>query len=135
MTEPAAIKAVYTEWKMVRTRKALVLSFEVPLEQQAEVLAALGTPMPDTATWVAIARLRQDAEEQPGGKLAKMAGILCNEGAFQKWIEVNDAEQAAQWLREHCGILSRRHLDHNDEAARKFLSLKGDYEFWLKDVA
>lgn len=135
MTAPAAIKATYSEWKMVKTRKVLVLSFEVPLEQQAEVLAALGTPMPDIATWVAIARLKETAVEGRGGKLAQQAGILCNEGAFIKWIGASDAEGAAEMVRHHCGVLSRAHLDTNEEAARKFLDLKADYQIWLRDAA
>ena len=61
MTDAAIIEAEYVEWKMVKTRKALQLIFEVPLEKQALVQAVLGTPMPDTSTPVAIARLNFDA--------------------------------------------------------------------------
>src|SRR5690606_7539090 len=64
MSEAAVISAVYTEWKMVKTRSALVLCFEVPLEQQATVQAALGTPLPDQSIHVAIARLREGAAPQ-----------------------------------------------------------------------
>jgi len=135
VTAPAAIKATYSEWKMVKTRKALVLSFEVPLEQQAEVMAALGVPMPDRELWVGIARISDEAAQAKGGKYAQMAGIMSNEGAFRQFVEAPDEEAAAQFIRDHCGVLSRRHLDHNDEAARKFLELKGDYDFWLKDDA
>jgi hypothetical protein len=131
----AAIKATYSEWKMVKTRKVLVLSFEVPLEQQAEVIAALGVPMPDTSIWVAIARLNETAGEARGGRLAQQAGILCNEGAFIKWMGAKDADGAAELLREHCGVLSRANLDSNEEAARKFLDLKTDYQIWLRDAA
>lgn len=135
MTAPAAIKATYSEWKMVKTRKVLVLSFEVPLEHQAEVMAALGTPMPDQEIWVAIARLNEVAAEAKGGKYAQMAGIMSSEGAFHKFVDVPDEEAAAQYIRDLCGVLSRRHLDHNDEAARKFLHLKSDYVFWLRSAA
>ena len=135
VTAPAAIKATYSEWKMVKTRKVLVLSFEVPLEHQAEVMAALGTPLPDAEIWVGIARLSENASEAKGGKYAQMAGIMSNEGAFRQFVEAPDEEAAAQFIRDHCGVLSRRHLDHNDEAARKFLGLKADYEFWLRDAA
>lgn len=135
MTAPAAIKATYSEWKMVKTRKVLVLSFEVPLEQQAEVMAALGTPMPDTAIWVGIARLSETAADAKGGKYAQMAGIMAGEGAFRQFVEAANTDEAAQFIRDHCGVTSRRFLDHDDEAAHKFLALKADYDFWLKDAA
>jgi hypothetical protein len=63
MTAPAAIRAVFSEWRMVKTRKVLALIFEVPLEQQAEVLTMLGAPMPDAEIWCAIARLATGAEK------------------------------------------------------------------------
>lgn len=129
---------------MVKTRKVLVLSFEVPLEAQAAVMAALGTPMPDAETWVAIARLRQPGAEPasvPGEvnqlplpkpkSLAQIAGILCNTGAFQKWSGSKSADEAAEWLRGHCNVASRADLDTNEDAAAKFRDLKGEYEAWM----
>ncbi len=65
MTAPAAIRAVFSEWRMVKTRKVLALIFEVPLEQQAEVLTMLGAPMPDAEIWCAIARLNSAVSENP----------------------------------------------------------------------
>lgn len=66
MTAPAAIRAVFAEWRMVKTRKVLALIFEVPLEQQAEVLTMLGAPMPDAEIWCGIARLAAIGDdEQP----------------------------------------------------------------------
>lgn len=135
MTDLAMLKATYTEWKMVKTRKVLVLSFEVPLEMQAQVQEALGTPMPDQSIWVAIAKLTEEAGEEKGGRLARQAGIMCHEVAFHQFVEVNDEEAAAEFIRTHCGVLSRRNLDHNDGAARKFMDLKADYDFWLRQAA
>jgi hypothetical protein len=149
MTDAAIIRATYSEWKMVKTRKVLVLSFEVPLEAQADVMAALGTPMPDAETWVAIARLRsapiaQSApaiEHQPeplprkAKSLAQIAGILCNSGAFQKWSGNKSAEEAAEWIRGHCNINSRSELDGNEDAAAIFRDLKGEFEAWMAVAA
>ena len=58
MSAPAAIRATFSDWRTVRTRRALQLIFEVPLEQQAAVLAILGAPLPEAETWCAIARLQ-----------------------------------------------------------------------------
>jgi len=134
---------------MVKTRKVLVLSFEVPLEAQADVMAALGTPMPDAETWVAIARLREPGAEpasvpvepasgpdmlpppKPRKSLAQIAGILCSSGAFQKWCGSKSADEAAEWLRGHCNITSRSQLDTNEDAAFIFRDLKGEFDAWM----
>lgn len=146
MTDAAIIEAEYVEWKMVKTRKALQLIFEVPLEHQALVQAALGTPMPDTSTPVAIARLRLEptsAEIAPvataaldpprkSASLAQIAGILCNNGSFQKFIRVSNADEAADYVRAHCRVSSRANIDGNPDATAAFNALKGEYELWLR---
>lgn len=129
-----AIRATFSEWRMVKGRKVLQMVMEVPLEHQEQVGRVLGYPQPDVDLWVGIARITEEAAQR-GGRYAQQAGILCNEGAFQKWIEASDAEGAAQKVRDYCGVLSRSHLDTNDTAARKFLDLKADYQNWLRDVA
>jgi len=148
VTDAAIIQAEYVEWKMVKTRKALQLIFEVPLEHQALVQAALGTPMPDTSTPVAIARLNLEAataqaetaaiEHQPEppprrpAKLAQIAGIMCSEGAFLRFSGSKDAAEAAEWLRGHCNVASRADLDTNEDAAIIFRRIKSEYDFWMR---
>lgn len=77
-----AIRATFADWRTVKTRKALQLIFEVSLEQQAEVLAILGAPMPDVDTWVAIARLKPDAGAITREALAKLNALMANEQAL-----------------------------------------------------
>ena len=142
MTDAAIIEAEYVEWKMVKTRKALQLIFEVPLEKQALVQAALGTPMPDTSTPVAIARLNLAALTQAepeqieaprrGKSLAQVAGILCNTGSFRKFIRVETVDQAADYIRAHCGVSSRANIDGNPDATAAFDALRGEYELWMR---
>lgn len=149
MTDAAIIRATYSEWKMVKTRKVLVLSFEVPLEAQAAVMAALGTPMPDAETWVAIARLRQGGaepvsepeqpviEHQPESpirrskSLAQIAGILCSSGSFQKFAGAKNEQEAADYIRGHCGVDSRAEIDGSENATRIFKEIKAEYDFWM----
>ena len=134
---------------MVKTRKVLVLSFEVPLEAQETVQAALGTPMPDAETWVAIARLRQGGAEpvsEPGPpaiehqpeppirrskSLAQIAGILCATGSFQKFAGASNEQEAADYIRGHCGVASRAEIDSSENATRIFKDIKSDYDFWM----
>ena len=79
--------------------------------------------------------LDKPEEQKPklkGGRLAARAGILCGEGAFVVFMEAADKEEAAQKLRERCGVQSRAELDHNPAAAEKLSQLAADYEIWLR---
>lgn len=77
-------------------------------------------------------------EKAKGGKLAQQAGILCNEVAFwtfcneklDHYTKAKDEPTAAQILRDWCLVGTRRELDHNPEAARKFLDLRASYNAW-----
>jgi hypothetical protein len=139
MTPPAAIQASYADYRRIKGRKVLQLILEVPLEQAPQVHEAFGEPLPDGSTWVAVARIDPNAApERKGGKLAQRAGILCNEGAFWQFLAdggdppATNSEEAADAIREYCGVKSRAELDHNEEAARKFLDLEASYKAWLK---
>lgn len=141
MKPPAAVKARYADWRPVKGRKVLQIVLEVPLEQQNEVLAMLGAPLPDRHLWVAIAVLSEAASETKGGKLAQQAAIMCNEGAFQQWAAhrmkdgVRTAECAADFIRWRCAVTSRADLDHDEAAGAVFRSMKSEYEAWLKVAA
>ena len=53
-----AIKAAFSDFRIVKGRKVAQLIFEVPLEAANSALAALGgLPMPDGEMWAGIARL------------------------------------------------------------------------------
>lgn len=80
----------------------------------------------------------EKTEDPPkGGALAKRAGIICNEGAFRTFlnlehqIRVADADEAADWLREHCGVKTRAALDHDDKAGGVFRELDRAYTVWM----
>jgi hypothetical protein len=95
-------------------------------------------PEIDTPLAMAPLKLKADAKSQAddetkGGKLAKLAGMLCGDPDFQAWIEARNpqlAERApfelsgpdlaAHLVRTICGVESRAQLDHNPEAARRF---------------
>lgn len=129
------LRMTYADIKTVKTRSCYQIVLEGPIEQMEAAMQLLGAPNPKVERWVAVALLAEAAAEARGGKYAQQAGILCNEGAFIKWMGDTDAEGAANLLREHCGVISRAHLDSNEAAARKFLDLKADYQVWLRDAA
>lgn len=158
MTDAAIIQATFAEWRMVKGRKVLQIICEVPLEAQGEVFAALGAPMPDSDTWVAIARLngKQPAIEQepeahqlegpanddadrPPRPLSQVAAILCNIVAFRRFIHekggyevVPSVDEAATWVRERCGVSSRREFDTDSAAASNFRRIRSEYDYWMR---
>jgi hypothetical protein len=141
MTDSAAIRATYSDWRPVKSRKVLQLVMEVPIEQTEQVLTILGAPMPDREMWVAIARLadvRPDAK-QPPHPLVQAAGILANEPRFQVWVAertgvpCDNAEDAAKYIRGYCGISSRRELADDGIAQNFFRLLRADYDQWCRE--
>ena len=65
-------------------------------------------------------RKPEPAERPKGGELARLAGQLCNNPAFQVFVGGTDPDSAAEIVRFQCGIQSRSELDHNPEAAAHF---------------
>jgi hypothetical protein len=108
MSDARAIRACYSEWRMIKSRNALQLVFEVSLEQQEEVLRMLGAPMPGQEKWCGIAVLKsdaptpamEDATKQHKSMVAKerylqmpewekaraRSVLLCKDKQFQNWL-------------------------------------------------
>lgn len=101
---PAAFKATFSDWRTVKGRKQLQLIFEVPLEQQEQVLTMLGAPSPSDPAWCGIALLDKKALQGSSEPVSKpvptkdrrnwnelppatQAGIRCAEPAFWKFLE------------------------------------------------
>lgn len=136
------LRATYADLKTVKTRSTCQLILELPIEALTDVVALLGAPLPGGEVWVAVARLRPEAvatpELEPPHKpksLAQIAGIICNEPAFWRYIRVADANAAAEYVRGHCGVSSRSALDSNEDAAQAFRTLKADYIIWRDGLA
>lgn len=142
MSEAAAIRATYSDWRPVKGRKVLQLVFEVPLEEQESVLKYLGAPLPDRSLWCGIARLAETKRQEPAPKSpAQMAGILCGDATFRtflaernKWdgvgVAVLDSETAADEVRQVCGVKSRSEIIDGTPAAQKFRDLRAEFDAW-----
>lgn len=142
--EPAAIQASFSDFRLVRSRKACQLIFEVPIEGADAALAALGgIPQPHAESWVGIARLNGVTKPEPelkekqkwdDLKLSMQAGIRCEEKAFQKFLGVipETHEEAATEVRNICGVDSRSGLNDNLKAAERWKRLDRSYQAWLK---
>lgn len=67
-------------------------------------------------------------------KLSQIAGAKCNDPNFRAWLAseydepMPDAEAAAAFIRQTCGIESRSFLDTVEHAATLFRKLLSDYD-------
>jgi hypothetical protein len=59
---------------------------------------------------------------------SQRAGILCGDAAFQQWADCVNETQAADWLRDRCGVFSRKHLDQDDGARKIFERIEEDFQ-------
>lgn len=145
------LRATYSNLVTVKTRSTVQLVLELPIEAMKDVIDLLGPPSAGNEVWVAVARLRtSDAIPAPAliegnpkrGSLAQQAGILCGEVAFQRYVaEKSDGvivgdpvAVTADFVREHCGVLSRAELDTQETAGQRFRELKADYKLWLSGI-
>lgn len=138
------LQCTYADLKTVKTRGVCQIILEMPIEGMADAFGLLGAPVPGNEVWVAVARLRTDGTAQPVAEIApprkaasqaQIAGILCNEGAFQRFINVANADEAAEYVRVHCRVSSRANIDGNADATEAFKALKGEYELWMRGEA
>jgi len=73
-------------------------------------------------------------EDRKPMKQSQIAGYLCTQEEFRHWVTqvygepCHDKDQAAQWLREACGVESRSYLDANETAAQIFRDIVKDYD-------
>lgn len=72
-------------------------------------------------------------------RLSAQAFGLCKTEEFQRFVDrkrgvpdkFTDADSAAQWLREQCGITSRGQLDTDFECGKKFEAIVREYRQWV----
>ncbi len=136
-----AIRATYSDLKLVKTRKVLQLIFEVPIEEADNALRVLGgMPRADAETWVGIAPITEEAAQRvaPGAVAAKprkawgdltptqQAGIRCSDVDFQAWLGCFDAEEAAVKVRDHCGVKSRSDIGLHP-ASKRWRQMDNDF--------
>jgi hypothetical protein len=143
----SAFLGSYSDLKIVKTRSVVQVIIEVPIERGQEVTDLLGLPRPGEEVPVALARIDPTKLDKPDDEPikvrvgnAQMAGILCNEGGFRKFLgersgqHVPDADSAAKLVRLACSVKSRADLDTDKHGAQLWRDLKGDYEAWLRPV-
>jgi len=154
---PTAIKATYSDWKLVKTRGVVQIVFEVPLAEADSAYELLGG-MPITANerWFGIAAIKQEAAAKPrqitspntptgGAKRmdwrdmhpAAQAGIRCAEPVFWAFLsdcydagQIKGQEEAAALVRDICGIHSRVELGTKQAARIIWHQLDQKFQAW-----
>lgn len=87
----------------------------------------------------------QPAEKTPFSQLpaATRAGILCNDPQFQRFAAVRSGlpgqqfsqSAAAEYLRNACGVTSRKDLDSDPQATARFDALRTSFDAWTGRIA
>lgn len=150
-----ALSGTYADLKFIKTRSVAQLVIEVPIENANDVVSLLGVPTPGSEVWVAVARLNRSAghadtavASQPGAlrqhdgspksegeRAVQRAGMLPSNETFRLWlgrIKGNDARvdkaYAEQYIRDFCGVKSRREIGSSPEARAKLDHLLADFD-------
>jgi hypothetical protein len=158
MTGPSAFRAVYSDFKLVRTRSVIQVILEVPIEDSDAAYEVLGgMPQPSKERWFAIAALKDQKDSTPsvpqpqpvpdkpqaGAKRSwkdlapsQQAGIRCDEPSFQEFLKAEyaliDVRNAASCVRAICGIASRAELNTNQKARVIWHQLNDQYQAWMR---
>jgi len=80
-----------------------------------------------------------DRREFEGHRAVRLAGVLCREPEFWKFLFESDEifdpteDEATNWLRTFLGIKSRTELKVNQEARDRLSKLNKDYMEWTKN--
>jgi len=76
--------------------------------------------------------------EFPGDHAVKMAGMMCRDSDFWKWIklktgaDVTSEKECAQWLSEFLNIQSRKELKEDQEVREVFNKYRKEFETWKR---
>ena len=119
------------------------LLVELPIEAHAEATALLyGKRVLVTIAPADMSKVPYGlvgGEIKKGGPLSQSAAMIGDNPEFWAYInraygvECKDAEDAAEFIRDHCGVTSRADIDHNGTAARAFHGLMQNFNLWRDD--
>lgn len=133
----AAFHASYADWKLVKSRKVVQIVLEVPMEASDAAYQLLGgMPNPAAEIWVGVARLAKQPDTEPEQKerrrwsdlsVGEQAGIRCNEADFQRFVDANNASEAAATLRERFNVASRKDIRRD-----RWEEFETEYQLWQR---
>jgi hypothetical protein len=117
--EPAAFKASYADFKLIKTRGVVSISFELPVEQAQSALDVLGgMPVAATEVWCGIARIKPEIEvmQVVGRESSKSQSDTSPrsrvEAGAKKWDEMTLCAQAHTLCNDQSFIKFMREETH-----------------------
>lgn len=131
MSDAAVFKGTIGALRTIGGRKVIAVTVEVPIEEQSTV-----AKIAEHGAWIAVARIAQEDAPKPAQKekrrwetlsVGEQAGIRCGESDFQRWLGVNNADEAATELRRLFNVSSRR-----DIRAPAWEQHEHEYQLWLR---
>ena len=135
---PAAIKATFSDFRIVKTRKLAQLIFETPIENADEALAILGgLPRSDKEAWCGIARLGVEqppvkavAQHRPFHELpfSTQCALKSDDPAFALYMDADPGSDCAESIRYACGVTSRADIKAGTPAGDKWIEILRGYE-------
>jgi len=158
MNAPAAFKATYSDWRLVKTRGVVQVIFEVPLADSNDAYEILGgMPNASNEKWFGIAAIkvhqpqevpesRQDDPQStdPDGdrrnwrdvQPSAQAAMRCDQAPFWAFLReeyksrVMNKDDAATAVRKICGVNSRAHFNTNHAARVQWNQLDQQFQAW-----
>lgn len=123
---PLFVKRIGRDEEYIAALRTAIDAFNSELAEIVAKIRGYGQPKPAKhTTWA----------ETP---LPKQAGIRCGERSFQNFMTFKTtwacptADDAADLVRQWCGVKSRSELGTNDAAAVQWIELNRAYETWLR---
>lgn len=151
MSAPAAIRAVYTDYRRVKGRKVHQITLEIPSELWPQAYAFLGEPTIESSDWYALARLNGAAAEpketiEPKDKrkltdlpAVQQAALVCQREAFWRFLReersytCDNEQHAANCVRHFCAVDSRADLAVNPKALERWHFLLSAFLAWMAE--
>lgn len=139
----AAFTAVFSDWKVIKTRACVQIVFELPIEKADDAYQVLGgMPVAAKEVWCGIARLGAQAITKERRSFAEMspaqqAGMLCDDVAFRRYLEqrvctpCTTVEQAAEIVRDYCEVHSRSEITKDNQYWSEIVN---GYRSWQREA-
>ena len=150
MSSPVAFQATYSDWRLIKSRKVVQVVLEIPIEAANAAYHVLGgMPDPSKSVWCGVARLNAngDGTASPSGgeavtpaggglparperKLSQQAGTCCSDPRFQKWLGAVDRDEAANIVRQRCGVARRSEIISGTPAGELWSRMYVRFRIW-----
>jgi hypothetical protein len=148
MPNAAVIEAMLLRWGESPTGRTV--TFLLPEDDGQHPFKGLKSgPSNGQRLALSVALIADDETQQPVEErksFAQRAGILCNEGAFHRFLSERYLEEAvfgsashekvadaaAETIRIICRVPSRRDLIDGTPAGKRYLELDAEYAAWLR---